>query len=103
MHIQPSSENASVTNLPGMAAVGDGAWKERVRKIASELPARSALFPFDGRDPRAAEQYKIIRTKLLQYPRMLNLMAVTSPQLGDGKSVTAANIAGALALKHEIE
>ncbi|MGC8793751.1 MAG: CpsD/CapB family tyrosine-protein kinase, partial [Bryobacteraceae bacterium] len=56
-------------------------------------------FPFHGDESRAAEQYRIIRTKILLNPRPLRILAVSSPQVGDGKSVTALNVAGALALK----
>jgi capsular exopolysaccharide synthesis family protein len=77
-------------------------WKLRVRTVSLELTAGSPLLPFDGRDPQASEQYRIIRTKILQYPRRLGIIAVSSPQLGDGKSVTAVNLAGVLALKNEI-
>jgi capsular exopolysaccharide synthesis family protein len=76
-------------------------WLARVRVTTRELLPGSPLFPFNGRDSRSLEQYRIIRTKILQYQRSLRLLAVSSPQSGDGKSVTAANVAGALALKTE--
>lgn len=76
-------------------------WKNRVRTIQSQILAGSPLFPFDGRDPRAAEHYRIIRTKILQDRRRLCLLTITSPQGGDGKSVSAINIAGVLALREE--
>ena len=46
-----------------------------------------------------AEQYQALRLKLesLQRARGVRLMAVTSPGVKDGKSVTAINLAGALA------
>jgi capsular exopolysaccharide synthesis family protein len=96
-------KSLSRTNTPPEvhASLGDG-WKDRVRTRPIEINAQSPVFPFDGRDLRAAEQYRIIRTKILQYPRPLRIIAVSSPQLGDGKSVTAANVACALALKNEV-
>ena len=84
-----------------MVSLGNG-WQDRVRTKPVEIKAGSPVFPFDGRDQRAAEQYRIIRTKILQHPNPLYIIAISSPQLGDGKSVTAVNVAGALALKNEI-
>jgi capsular exopolysaccharide synthesis family protein len=91
----PSFTNAS----PGaMVPLGLG-WQD---PICVDIQAGSPLFPFDDRDLRAAEQYRIIRTKILQHPHPLHIIAISSPQMGDGKSVTAANVAGSLALKNEI-
>lgn len=69
----------------------------RVHEVRAPDPA--LVLPFDGQNPRAAEQYRIIRTKILLSLRPVHLLAVSSPQIGDGKSVTALNVAGALALK----
>jgi capsular exopolysaccharide synthesis family protein len=74
-------------------------WKSRVQVVPAHIPTGSPLLPFDGRDPRSAEHYRIIRTKILQDPRRLRVLAVTSPQVGDGKSVSAVNIAAAMALR----
>lgn len=73
--------------------------EEGLRVFESRPPVTGLLFPFDGAEPRAAEQYRILRTKILLSPRPLRLLCVSSPQVGDGKSVTALNLAGALALK----
>ncbi len=72
---------------------------DRIRVFETRPPSQGLLFPFDGAEPRAAEQYRIIRTKILLHPRPLRTLCVSSPQVGDGKSVTALNLAGALALK----
>ena len=61
------------------------------------------LLPFDSVDPKAAEQYRMIRGKLLHHPAGPRLIAVTSPGPGDGKSITAINIAGAIALKDKMK
>ena len=73
----------------------------RIRVVAPQISATAPTLPFDGREPRAAEQYKLIRTKIVHHPRSLKVIAVSSPQLGDGKTVTAVNVAGAMALKDE--
>jgi capsular exopolysaccharide synthesis family protein len=92
-----------LTNTPPEAIISLGTgWQDRVRTTWVDIKAESPVFPFDGRDLRAAEQYRIIRTKILQHPDKLHVIAISSPQLGDGKSVTAANVAGSLALRNEI-
>ncbi len=47
----------------------------------------------------AAEQYRVLRhlVETLRKRANLQILAVTSPGVGDGKSVTAINLAGALA------
>ncbi len=63
-------------------------------------PAAGApVLPFDGSSPQAAEQYKIIRTKILHHVARPRSLVVSSAQTEDGKSITALNIAGCLALK----
>ncbi len=93
-----SASIAGEESAEGTAAAG---WRHRVRVVTGRLQPGSPLLPFDGRDPRSSEHYRIIRTKILQDPRNLRLLAVTSPQIGDGKSVSAVNIAGALALRDD--
>jgi capsular exopolysaccharide synthesis family protein len=96
-------EPPSLTNSSPEATVSLGTgWQDRVRTTWVDIKAGSPVFPFDGRDPRAAEQYRIVRTKILQHPSPLYIIAISSPQMGDGKSVTAVNVAGALALRNEI-
>jgi capsular exopolysaccharide synthesis family protein len=59
------------------------------------------VLPFDGSDSCAAEQYKIIRTKILHHPSRPRCLVVSSAQKEDGKSITAVNIAGCLSLKDQ--
>jgi capsular exopolysaccharide synthesis family protein len=72
----------------------------QIRCARVQLASNSPILPFDGVHSRAAEQYKIIRTKILQHPLQPRMIMVSSPMPGDGKTVTAINLAGALAL-HE--
>lgn len=58
----------------------------------------SAVLPFQG-EAEASERYRILRTKILQHPKSPQVVCVSSPTTGDGKSVTAINIAGVLGLK----
>jgi len=87
---KPVTENVARTRDP---------LEEQIRLFETRPLSEGLIFPFQGSEPRAAEQYRIIRTKILLHPRPLRLIVVSSPQVGDGKSVTALNVAGALALK----
>jgi protein-tyrosine kinase len=49
----------------------------------------------------AAEQYRIVRTKLVQKLGERFRVVVTSPGIGDGKTVNAINLAASLAMKSE--
>lgn len=74
-----------------------------VRNQALQIPTGVPMLPFDNTHPHAAEQYRIIRTKLLQHPRQPRTILISSAGPMDGKTVTAVNIAGALALKTEAD
>jgi capsular exopolysaccharide synthesis family protein len=56
----------------------------------------------ESSESRAAEQYRLIRTRILQHKRRPRLIAVSSPGVGDGKTVTAVNLARTLAFKDSI-
>ena len=96
MEQHPNETAIAAQGAPELSGAG---WKRQVRVVPGHIPAGSPLLPFDGRDPRSAEHYRIIRTKIEQDPRRLRMVAVTSPQVGDGKSVSAVNIAAAMALR----
>ena len=70
-----------------------------VRRISLAIPASLPVLPFDEHNEIAAEQYRIARTKIVHHPRRPRTIALTSPSTGDGKTVTAINLAGALSLK----
>jgi capsular exopolysaccharide synthesis family protein len=74
------------------------------RVLPVRISAASPLMPFTPDDlshARAGEQYRIIRTKIVQHPRSPRMMAVSSVDSGDGKTVTSVNVAAALALKNQ--
>jgi protein-tyrosine kinase len=71
----------------------------RVVRLAASVLA--PIFPFDGTHQAAAEQYRIIRTKIWQGDRKPQVVLVSSASSGDGKTVTSINIAASLALKEE--
>lgn len=65
------------------------------------LSAFSPILPFDRVDYHAAEQYRIVRTKILHNSKKPRLIVVSSACSGDGKTVTSINIAASLALKDD--
>jgi capsular exopolysaccharide synthesis family protein len=73
----------------------------QIRTLSLHVPAPSPLLPFEKGQWRPSEQYRTLRTKLSQHPMQPHLIVISSPDSGDGKSVTAINTAGALALKSE--
>jgi len=72
-----------------------------MRRLRFHLPAPSPLLPFEQGQWRPSEQYRILRTKIVQHPKQPHLIVVSSPAPGDGKSVSAINTAAALSLKSE--
>ena len=72
-----------------------------LRTLPLRLQADSPILPFDDNYRQASEQYRIVRTKIIQHPNQPQTIMVTSPASGDGKSVTAVNLAGALSLKSD--
>jgi capsular exopolysaccharide synthesis family protein len=69
------------------------------RPHSLRLTVGTPVIPFDGLSPRAADQYRMIRTHILHHPGAPRMLLVSSPTPGDGKTTTAINIACALALK----
>lgn len=63
------------------------------------ISALAPIFPFDTGHHAAADQYRIIRTKLLHHPKKPRVIVVSSASSGDGKTVTSINVAASLALK----
>ncbi len=72
-----------------------GRWQIRVLpfEITDGAPLLSAK-PVHG---SAAEQYRFVRTRIMHHASASATMAISSPGIGDGKSVTAVNLAGAFA------
>jgi capsular exopolysaccharide synthesis family protein len=86
---------------PNGAAAAEEPLFAEVRTLALHVPAPSPLFPFDANQWRASEQYRVLRTKIGQHPKQPRLIVVSSPAPGDGKSVSAINLAATLSLKSE--
>ena len=71
------------------------------RAVSLRVSDSAPLLSDDSGDQMAAEQYRKLRTKILQHPAALSMIIVSSPGSGDGKTVSAINLAGILALKGE--
>lgn len=73
------------------------------RVVPLRVSTTTPIFPFEEVESVAAEQYRIVRTKILHHPRTPKVLAVSSASSGDGKTVSSINIAAALALKQDIK
>jgi receptor protein-tyrosine kinase len=73
----------------------------QIRTLPVRLNSASPLLPFDDAQSAAAEQYRIIRTRLIQHPKQPRMLLISSAGPADGKTITAVNMAGALSLKSD--
>ncbi|HVO96536.1 MAG TPA: CpsD/CapB family tyrosine-protein kinase [Bryobacteraceae bacterium] len=71
--------------------------------VSLRISALSPVFPFEDVHSRAAEQYRIVRTKIMHHPMQPRSIVVSSATSGDGKTVTAINLAAVLALKQDFQ
>jgi len=71
------------------------------RLLPVRLSTDAPLLPFEAKFKGVAEQYRIVRTKIVQHPMAPRVIAITSVDPGDGKTTTSINVAAALALKAE--
>lgn len=80
-------------------AVSENQPSDLSRVAHLRISAIAPIFPFDTGHHAAADQYRIIRTKLLHHPKRPRVMVVSSASSGDGKTITSINVAASLALK----
>jgi capsular exopolysaccharide synthesis family protein len=72
------------------------------RVISLRVSALAPIFPFSEKAHHpAAEQYRIVRTKILHSEKKPRFVLVSSACTGDGKTVTSLNIAASLTLKED--
>jgi capsular exopolysaccharide synthesis family protein len=98
------TECDSAAGQPNLPEDGEGRVERQedvdIRMLPISVPPDSVAIPWNGAaDPGASEQYRIIRTRIVQHPKRPKMLLVTSANSGDGKTVSAINIAGALALR----
>jgi polysaccharide chain length determinant protein (PEP-CTERM system associated) len=72
------------------------------RSVKSVRPASAAICLHNA-DARALEQYRIVRTKIGHHPLQPKLVVVTSACAGDGKTITATNLATVFALRSDVQ
>jgi capsular exopolysaccharide synthesis family protein len=79
---------------------GSDAARIRTTEVQAHSGARPAIprRTFGGSNSAAEEQYRLISTKLGQHAQQPKVLLITSPGSGDGKTVTAINLAFALSL-----
>ena len=73
----------------------------QVRTLPVRIRADAPILPFQSGHSREGEQYRIARTKIIHHPDQPRLVVISSAGSGDGKTVSAINLAGALALKSD--
>src|ERR1017187_2970658 len=73
--------------------------RSEVRRSALHLQPGSVVLPAASRQRRVMEEYRIIRTKIVQHPKQPKVIAISSAGPGDGKTVNSVNIACTLALR----
>jgi protein-tyrosine kinase len=72
-----------------------------VRPLSLTVSDSSPLLSARHEEWQAAEEYRILRTKIVQHHINPQMIVVSSPTTGDGKTVTAVNLAAALAQRSD--
>ncbi len=93
--------NAAATPVTTEAPVKAASPLAHVRVVRVRVPAPSPLLPFENGQSQPSEQYRILRTKIVQHFKKPRLIVISSAASGDGKSVSAINTAAAISLKSE--
>lgn len=99
--IPPPPQPSVVLEKPAVQATATLVDAMPIRTVRLHLPQSSPALPFGKDHWQANEQYRIIRTKILQHSKQPKMILVSSAGAGDGKSITAINLAGVLSLRSE--
>jgi capsular exopolysaccharide synthesis family protein len=86
---------------PPIAGFADTRPQAGVRLVSFQISDSRPLLSPKREDRRSAEQYRIIRTRIFHQLPGSSITVIASPGMGDGKTVTAVNLAAALAHKSE--
>jgi protein-tyrosine kinase len=90
--------------VPGIDEQAQPAAREvELRTLPVRIRADAPILPFQAGHSREGEQYRIARTKIIQHPDQPRSIVISSAGSGDGKTVSAINLAGALALKSDAQ
>jgi protein-tyrosine kinase len=65
-------------------------------------PRAASVIPTAISQRRVMEEYRMIRTKIIQHPKQPKLMVVSSAGPGDGKTVSSVNLACVMALRDNV-
>jgi capsular exopolysaccharide synthesis family protein len=103
--VEPIFDRSPVLHLPQRVRTiprpGEGHAERVTREVSFWVSDSSPLLSPKNDDRRSAEQYRVIRTRIFHHVPGASVTVVSSPGMGDGKTVTALNLAAALALKSE--
>lgn len=113
--LKKAERDGAMHRTRGLASPGPVEWAAPAAVNARPVVVRPAVPqpPAAGLDPRlvaahaqqslAAEQYRALRTRIksAENGRPLRIIVVTSPNKGDGKSLTAANLALTMAQERQ--
>ena len=95
---QPTSAQDRPSSNPRFHPPGEPAWQPETETMTSSAEVAGTLSPLfvAATQPTsvAAEQYRLLRTRLegLERGRRAQLVLITSPGAGDGKTTTSANL-----------
>jgi len=89
------------SDMPPIPGLSNMQTKAIVRPVSFQISDSSPLLSPKHEDRRAAEQYRIIRTRIFHQVTGSSVTVICSPGMGDGKTVTAVNLAAALAHKSQ--
>jgi protein-tyrosine kinase len=102
--LPPLSSEVPAAAVPPEPAFAQGPRETKgIRTVRLELPVASPLLPFENPHAHAAEQYRILRTRLAHHPKRPRMIVISSANPGDGKTFTAINFAGVLSLKGDVK
>lgn len=87
-----------VTAAP-TGAFEDARSVDGLRQLPIREVGRAAVIPWNASDSPGGEQYRIIRTRIVQHPERPKVIVMSSAGSGDGKTVSAINVAGVLSLR----
>jgi capsular exopolysaccharide synthesis family protein len=100
---QDQISTSALTSGTGEAIGGDSVTcmtgRERYRKVRITPTPGSALIAPDMGSTIVSEQYRVLRTNLLQHPQKPKCIAVTSTGPKDGKTTTTLNLSVVLAMR----
>ena len=80
--------------MPPIAGLSHAQAQPGVRSVSFQISDSRPLLSPKREDRRAAEQYRIIRTRIFHQLTGSSITVIASPGMGDGKTVTAGKSGG---------